>query len=751
MVTPSAVRDLLERRPDLEPAVAEVLATEEPFEFDDVELDSGRFGELVDADVLERTADGYVVTDRDAIRRGLTGEVDAPEDTQRVEVPLTTPPATVLATLAGAVGLVVLFRLVPLPNVFQDGAVVLSGNDPYYYRYWIEQLLVDPSASVTALPDAIATEEPLLVVTLWLLVELFGGTKPAAGTVMAWYPVASAVVTALLLYLLAVETTSDRRVGLASVVILAVIPGHAVRTSVGFADHHAFDVPWLVLTALALVVLVRGEPRVRLGAAGLAVGVAGQTLAWWASPLLLVPIGPVVLARAVLAWRADESPVDTLRATLAGLGGGAALVLVAHVGLGWHTTTVALTPALLLAGSVATVVLVAASRAYGLDRRVAVGGLVGAGLAGLGVVALILPGLRAEAVRAVTQQLFLTSDVGESRGLFTSGVGWLLWVGLVMGVAIPYMAWGTVASRTDARWTVPVVYGWFLLVLAAVQVRFLAELAPILALFAGLGVVHLAERIGVVRRPAPFGGADPIRAVSIPGGRQLGTLALLLFLVIGLSIVQVPIQAEKTATPHAQYETAAWMADYSESRGWTYPANYVFSPWGQTRMYNYFVNGESRSYGYARDRYSAFLESSTPAAFYEELRDRAGFVVYDATVGPGGDVGRALAAYGSRTDGAPGLSHYRAVHVSEESRFVVYVLVPGATLRGTAAADTTLAVESDRTLEGRRFGYERRVDTDADGRYAVTVPYPGRYSVNGTTVEVPEAAVSNGENVTVPG
>lgn len=752
MVSASGVRTLLDDRPDLDQAVEQVLEADEPFTFDEIDVDTGQFGEIVDADIVEKTDDGYVVTDRRAVRRGVAGDVTDHTDERSVDWSLPTPEPTLLAALAAVTGFVILLRLVPLPNVFQDGAVVLSANDPYYYRYWVERLLRNPPMALASLPEGVDNGEPLMVVTLWLVAELLGGTKTSAGWVLAWYPVVSALCTAILLYLLTVETTSDRRVGIAAVAMLAVIPGHAARTSVGFADHHAFDVPWLVLTALALVVLVGADLRSRrslLGVVTLGLGVGAQTLSWEAGPLLLIPIGLIVLGRGLLAVRAGESPARSMAPTLAGLALGAAVVLAAHVVLGWHTRTVALAPTLLLAGSIAVVAVAAAARGADPDDRYLIGGIVGTGVLGLAVVAIALPGVWNEALGSLTGQLFREGDIGETKGLFAASVGWLLWFGLVLAVAIPYMAWGTAKLFEDARWTVPVAYGWYLLVLAGIQARFITELAAFTAVFAGLGFVHLAERVGAARRPAVFQDAAPIDRFAMPGLTQIRTVFLLFLLITGLSIVQVGITAHGTATPPEQYRTADWMADYAADQAWTYPDNYVFSHWNRNRMYNYFVNGQSRSYGFAQARYLEFIRSTNAEQFYDRRHSRIGFVVYNGEATQPGTVGRALAAYGSRHDEADGLQHYRAVFVSENAQYKVFVLVAGANITGTAQPDSVLTVASEETVSGRTFTYERRVRTDANGHYHVTVPYPGEYTIDDTSVSVAEQAVNSGENISV--
>ncbi|MFC7177008.1 STT3 domain-containing protein [Halosegnis marinus] len=314
MVTAADVRELVDERPALEDAVEAVVEAEEPFAFDDLDIDSGAFGEVVSTGVVEKTDDGYRVADREAVRRGLAGETGR-EPTES-GTGLATPSLDInlmhALALAGALAFVVLLRTVfSVGPVFQDSAVVLSGNDPYYYRYWVEQLLANPDLTVSSLPGAVAKGEPLYVATMWLLASVLGG-EAVAGSLLAWYPVVSALVSGALVYLLATEVTEDRRVGLAAVVMFAVVAGHALRTSLGFADHHAFDYPWLGVTALSLVALVRGElrsGRTVFGTLGLAVGVTGQVLAWEAGPLLVVPVGLAVATLAVVWVRADRSPL----------------------------------------------------------------------------------------------------------------------------------------------------------------------------------------------------------------------------------------------------------------------------------------------------------------------------------------------------------------------------------------------------------------------------------------------------------
>jgi dolichyl-diphosphooligosaccharide--protein glycosyltransferase len=70
---------------------------------------------------------------------------------------------------------------------------------------------------------------------------------------------------------------------------------------------------------------------------------------------------------------------------------------------------------------------------------------------------------------------------------------------------------------------------------------------------------------------------------------------------------------------------------------------------------------------------------------------------------------------------------------------------------GTAEPNTTVTVATTATVAGsdRTVEYERRVATNAEGQYRVTVPYPSEYTVPSGTVGVSETAVLNGTTLEV--
>jgi dolichyl-diphosphooligosaccharide--protein glycosyltransferase len=383
------------------------------------------------------------------------------------------------------------------------------------------------------------------------------------------------------------------------------------------------------------------------------------------------------------------------------------------------------------------------------DARVAAGAVGVSGLASVTGVAVLLPDAWATLTSRVTGTLIRTDAIAETDGLFADSAGWLLLFGFVLFLAVPYLLWGTRGALDADRWVVPVAYAWAFFGLAVLQIRFVGEFASFAALFAGLGFVHLAERVDVTRLPRPFSKDVDGSALGLPDRRQVGALVVLFLLVGGLGLVQVPIKTNQVTTPGGMYETAAWMDDYTETAAWDDRPEYVFSQWGHNRMYNYHVSGESRSYGFARSNYGAFLGATNETEWYDRLHGRTGFIVYQPIDGPAGSITERLAAYGSRTENASGLAHYRAVHVSEDEAYRVFTLVPGATITGTAEPNATVTVTTTLEVSGQRIEYERQVPTGADGAYSVTVPYPGSHEAAGATVEVSEAAVLNGTRVAV--
>lgn len=756
-------------------AVLDVDADNETWTFDAIPVDSGTFGELVSLGIVEKVDGEYRVANRDAVQAVLDGEAvqeTADDSTPSLAFDLELPPRRVGLALAAAIAFVVAVRLVAFPSVFRSEHVVLLGNDPYFYRYLLLQSL-EQGASVTSLQDGVLLGEPLLVATLLAATKLLGGTVEAADLVLAWYPVVAGLLTAALVYVLAVQLTEDRRVGVASVVVLAVTPAHAYRTAVGFADHHAFDYVWLAITAVAVVALLQrtsggnGDDRrivtawtVALGGV-VAVGVAGQVLAWNAGPLLLLPLALYGVVRVTAAVDAGESPLADLPLIVAvGLGG--LLAVAVHTALDWQDFHVVATPLLLAAGLAAVLGMGELAYRRGFSARLTAGLIAVAGGVVFALAYTVVPEFGAEFTQELDRlvQAGSVEGIAETASLFGTQYGTIVgpffFFGLSLFFALPYLAWSLVSgwTRNDPIWQVVGSYGGVFFLLALLQVRFAGQLALFSSVLAGVAVVHLCAVTGATVRPAMVAddGRDSwsdhspeLPAIRMPERGTIVAVGFVFLLVGGLGAVISPARTTTLMVSDKSYEAATFMDEYATDQGWEYPENYVFSEWGDSRMYNAIVNGESRRYGFAQSNYGDFLNSPNASGWYQRLEGRAGFVVVDrhselSDAGEG-TMYKRLHDWGNDT------AHYRAVWASEDGSMKVFTLVPGATVTGSTEANATVTATTTVDVAGTEVTYSRRTTADASGNYSVQVPYTGSYEIAGADVAVSEAAVQSGEAV----
>jgi dolichyl-diphosphooligosaccharide--protein glycosyltransferase len=773
----AAIEAFLEERPECEEHLETLVAvdeSEDAWTFDDVALESGTFGELVSRGIVEKEDGAYELADRAAVRRALDSETAVePTDTQETSSDLLSLSDVEIDRrsaigLTSALALVVLFRVLPLQSVFRGSDVVLSGNDPYAYRYLVHQLLAQSSnpldlAVLSELPSRISHGEPLLVSVLWWVSAVFGGSS-TADYVLAWYPVVSAVLAAILVYVLAVRVTADKRVGLGAVALLAITPAHAFRTGLGFADHHAFDYPWLALTALAVVMVVDADLRKRrtwLWSLALGVGVGGQTLAWDAGPLLLVPIALFAVA-VVPSWlRADRSPVREGSPLIAGLAVGALVALGGHVGFGWHSLAVVMTPALLLAGVIGVIALGEAANRFDISVRTVVATEVTGAIAGIVILRSIFPSFTGQLDRGL-QFLVSTKGIAETMSLVSGDlgniVGPIFVFGFALFLAFPYLGWATWWSyRTHSPgWLALSLYAWYFLSLAVVQLRFAGELALFVAVFGGLGFVHVAAWVDMTSDPKSFQSDSTAASPRVEGEQPRGdeplewperrralSLAGLGIGVGSLGMLNTSIKHSQVSIEDSIYDAAQFMRAYSTERGWEYPENYVFSQWGRNRVYNWFVNGESQSYGYAQANYADFVTSTDSEAWYERLRDRAGFVVVgdQASIGGGGQtIHERLWA----DDFGLGTDHYRVVWAATDDSRRVYTLVAGARMTGPTAESGTISIKGECELAGQSKQLTMEHSVGESGVYDITVPLPGTYAIGDDEIELSETDVRDG-------
>jgi dolichyl-diphosphooligosaccharide--protein glycosyltransferase len=243
------------------------------------------------------------------------------------------------------------------------------------------------------------------------------------------------------------------------------------------------------------------------------------------------------------------------------------------------------------------------------------------------------------------------------------------------------------------------------------------------------------------------GGLEP--EIAVPDRTRLALLGGFSAVLVGNGVLFSGLIGRRTSIDPNAFKTADWLRAYADRRGLTYPENYVLSEWGRNRMYNYVVNGRSRSYAYARRHYENFLFTSDGVGWYDEFEGRVGFVVTREfeTVGSAHDFHlyvRLQREFGSATDDAPGVGHFRAIYSSPDGEYKAFSLVPGATIVGSTEAER---VATDVSIPNAEFEYVRSIERDENGRATVVVAHPGEYRVGDRRVTVTDRAVRTGDTV----
>ncbi|MUV88823.1 hypothetical protein GJ629_02060 [Halapricum sp. CBA1109] len=731
--------------------------------FEDIPMDSGTFGEIVSRGIAAEVDDGYRITDREAVRRGLEGdETSAGEDDETADNTSGVVHAArermlsrSVAAVAGVLVFVALIRIgVIQGSVLRNGEIVLAGNDAYAYWRQVSRIVASDVGllDLSNLPSRSADGDVLFVVGIWWVVALTG---TSVATVLAWYPVIAGVAGTGLLYLVVRSLTDDRRIALASAVMLGITPVHAFRTALGFGDHDALDLLWLTAVVLALVVLAyqRREEAWRrtTGAAvvTLGVAVAAQMLSWRGGALYLLPVGLTVVAVVLDDIRAGRAPLRANGPLLAGLGLGAVLGLLPHLAFGWLPAYRAAIPGLLFGGAAAVVGVasVVDRLGYGVRATAVVEGVVG--IASVAVVASLLSGPVEDflAYMATTGERNI-AETGSLIGGDVGSIGGPIFLfGLLLFLAVPYLVIVSLrAYRQSApAWLVPAAFAWYFLLASVVQQRFAVALSPFVAIFAGVGFVHLANWVDLARPVGILDGKRDI-AVSLPDRRQIGLVVILFLLVGSLSFVQVPVKMQQVAVDDAAYETGAWIAENASEQGLEHPNDTIATDWDRVRMYNYLAGSVDGPDNFAQATFGRFAEGTNTTRWYGRLE--TGYVVLERTDrnASAGSVFDQLAAPIARP-AALSASHFRLVYARPDDHIAVYRLLPGARIEGTGPVNSTVDVRANVTVSGSGYQYEQTVETDRNGTYRAVVPYPGEYRIGNRTVTVPGSAVRTGGTV----
>ena len=836
--TTAAAREFLADHPEAEDALAALVerdARDEPWTFADIDLDSGRFGELVARDLAREVDDGYRLRNPDAVRAAVeAGPADADDASPEGPDPdaagsadasdarlsrfdaATDVDAVTLLGLVGALLAVAGARLVAAPAVFQRGFVVSPSNDTYFFRYWQERLVAraDGALDLGLFADmgGAAGTRPLAHATNWWVTALLGGVD-AAPAVAAWLPVVASVCLGYLVYRTARLLTGDVRAALAAVLFYGLAPVNVVYTSVGFLDHQAHQYLWLgllvaALTALGVDVARRVEhtdaqtaarahardARTWLVALALAVAVAASAHAWGGSPLTFVPAAAAVGLRVALDVRRDLSPTYANAPLLAGLAVGAAGALGAHLALGWHESIAGVTPVLVAGGALVVVGLGELWRRVSLPPLALVAAEAVVAVGGLVAYARLRPG-DVDRLRTRADDLFFREGISETASLFSPDFavvfGPLLQLGLGFYFAIAVLAAATwaVARRYEPGWLVLVCFAWYYTLLATIQVRFAGQLAIFIAPFAGIGLVYLLSAIDIARPVAALSpseesdspstrgrlsragssrpGADgeptegtAITSLALPDGTRLrGYLAATVALVLLFNLLLVPSLVGQTTHDRAQFDAALTVDAHAEAIDREYPRNFVLSQWGDNRMYNYFVSGESQSYGYARSNHDQFLASANPGDWYDRFQGRVGYVVVtDREDAPATNTTYAALheGLGLGVNDTAATGRYQLLASDDGVR--TFAVVPGATIRVTdpaavgatgeaVTATTEVAVEESGANVTHEYAREATV---ANGTATIRVAHPGEYRVGNATVTVTDDDVVAGNRTTVP-
>ena len=694
-------------------------------------------------------------------------------------------------TLFGLVGTLLAVagaRLVAAPAVFREGFVVSPANDTYFFRYWQERLAARAGGvfdlGLFADMGGAASTRPLAHATNWWVTVLLGGVD-AAPAVAAWLPVASAVALGYLVYRFTRLLTHDVRVALAAVLFYGLAPVNVVYTSVGFLDHQAHQYLWLgllvaALTALGVDIARRnaqsGADRGTVAQAHardattwavalvLAVAVAASAHAWGGSPLTFLPVAAVAGLRVALDVRHDVSPAVANAPLLGGLALGAGLALAAHLGLGWHESIAAVTPVLVAIGALVVAAVGELWRRVDLPPLALVAAEAVIAVAGVVAYARLRPG-DVERIQTRADDLFFREGISETVSLFSPDFavvfGPLLQLGLGFYFAVAVLAVATwaVARRYEPGWLVVVCFAWYYALLATIQVRFAGQLAIVIAPFAGVGLVYLLAAIDVARPVAVAGRSDdagsrsprtqrdagkaeegPIGSLGLPDGTRVkGYLTATILVVLLFNLLLVPSLVGQTTHDRAQFDAALTVDSHADELDREYPRNFVLSQWGDNRMYNYFVSGESQDYGYARSNHDQFLASADPDSSYDRFQGRVGYVVVtERESAPANTTYAALhEGLGLGANGTNATGHYQLLASDDGVR--TFAVVPGATIRVTGATGervrATATVTIEEPADAPTYEYTRRATVE-NGTATVRVAHPGEYRVGNHTVTV---------------
>jgi dolichyl-diphosphooligosaccharide--protein glycosyltransferase len=767
--------------------------------FDDVELDSGTFGEIVDRGFVEKVDGEYRVTDREAVRAALEGEalkeIDKSDSGSRLELEINWP---ALAGLVVAVAVIALARTFHYKSVLVQGRVISPGNDPYFFRYWQDRLIEESSGpwdfGVLVNPpwdDGSFNQRPLTHATNWWVTELLGGDQWAADLVVAFLPLVFTILLAVVIYYLALLLTRDYRVGVASVVTLALAPIHAVYTGIGLLHHRYNQYLWFGLLLVTLgwlgVDIVRRRDRVGtataisehlrdrktwLVALGFALAFAAWTHSWGGSLELFVGLGAFVALRVCMDLRDGVSPGLVNLPLVLGFGVGSALAMALHLTLGWHGLPA---PAMAVVTFLRVVGVVGLGEVWsrqGWSARslllvqpiVALGGLVGALLVVGEMGAVVDTVLGSIGVNAGPDQVS-----SQSTSLYSAEAGFFLrpvvQIGIVFYIGLAMLVWCIkyVYRGYNPAWLLLCVITSHYLIVSGIQMRFAGRLVIVMSVFCGSGIVYLLSIVDLAREPVLFGENDSKWGQGNQGVqnkltesafniRRGGLILFMILLVFSANLIFLPTHMEDATHDRTHVVAAMEISGHAHSLDREYPENHVFAPWGKYRMYNYFVSGEAESESIGRYHYPKIYSWANPSAPFKYTDNRpTGYIVVTESPVPTTENSiyqnlfiKERSVIDDHTSG-----QYRLIHISNNGNLFVYAIVPGAEVLILGNQEQSISIEKEIAVSNNSYTYNRTVPLGADGRAILRIPYSGQYQVGGSVVNVTDTQIETGGRVRV--
>lgn len=761
--------------------ILEVDSAQETWRFDDISIDSGTFGEIVSRGIVETVDDGYRVSAPEAVEAAVSGRTLAETDSIRpTSSSLTAFRSNISIDFLTAGALFVtlaimgIMRALPFPNVYREGLVISPANDPYYYRYVQYEMmnLADEYSFIEVLGAMPETRvRPLSHATNWIITEILGGTDFAAELVAAWLPIVASIFLGVVVFFFAKLLTNDSRIAIGAVLMLALTPVHTIYTSIGFLEHRLHQYFWVGVLGLTLlwfaVDLQRRHETTEVGTnvaldqikspiTWIIVGIFALTVGltphfWGGSPLHFIPVAAVIGLRVVQDIRSDISPGLSGVPIVVGLGVGSIISHSLHTNFGWHEPFAVYTPLLILGGTVGVMLGGEIWRQVEFPPVGFLGVEIAIAIIGFGT----FWRLRPEDVMRLQSRvddLFQRDIYTESVSLFAVEYAYIFGPLVQMGpqfflalIPLGVASW-IVIKRFEPAWLVAVTFTWYYMVLAAIQVRFAAQLAIFLSVFASIGLLYILSTVDLAQSVSPFTSVENRHTRRIQARFDTSKvlyLTLALVLLIGLNLIFIPGLQAQTIHSDDAIKAISNIEDHAMATNRSYPENFVLSRWPENRMYNFFVNGESRSYSYAQRTHDNFVMDGSPDDWFDEFDGRVGYVVLMDREMPAGSTHAKL--FGNNEGDHANQRHYQAVYIGDDVR--AYAIVPGARINTTGVPNQTVSVSTTVTINDETIQYNRTADVNADGYTNIYVAYPGEYTISNQSIYVSEMAVETGKEI----